>query len=147
MKEKEENLKLSKMESNSETWIIGKEFRFEASHQLPNHDGKCARLHGHSWRGVIYISGNKLVNSGAKQGMVMDFGDIKKYLKPLLDDYLDHYHLNETTGLLNPTSEAIAKWIYEQLEDKIPGLVAIRIDETCTSQCIYSKGKIDFLML
>ncbi|NES78207.1 MULTISPECIES: 6-carboxytetrahydropterin synthase QueD [Okeania] len=143
----EEIPEIKKTESNSETWIIGKEFRFEASHQLPNHDGKCARLHGHSWRGVIYVSGNELVNSGGKQGMIMDYGDIKKHLKPLLDDYLDHYHLNETTGLVNPTSEAIAKWIYEQLENKIPGLVAVRIDETCTSQCIYSKGKNNFLIL
>ncbi|NEP03391.1 MAG: 6-carboxytetrahydropterin synthase QueD [Okeania sp. SIO2G4] len=143
----EEIPEIKKTESNSETWIIGKEFRFEASHQLPNHDGKCARLHGHSWRGVIYVSGNELVNSGGKQGMIMDYGDIKKHLKPLLDDYLDHYHLNETTGLVNPTSEAIAKWIYEQLENKIPGLVAVRIDETCTSQCIYSKGKSNFLIL
>ncbi|NES89229.1 6-carboxytetrahydropterin synthase, partial [Okeania sp. SIO2B9] len=88
----EEIPEIKKTESNSETWIIGKEFRFEASHQLPNHDGKCARLHGHSWRGVIYVSGNELVNSGGKQGMIMDYGDIKKHLKPLLDDYLDHYH-------------------------------------------------------
>ncbi|NEP85649.1 MAG: 6-carboxytetrahydropterin synthase QueD [Okeania sp. SIO2C2] len=143
----EEIPEIKKTESNSETWIIGKEFRFEASHQLPNHDGKCARLHGHSWRGVIYVSGNELVNSGGKQGMIMDYGDIKKHLKPLLYDYLDHYHLNETTGLVNPTSEAIAKWIYEQLENKIPGLVAVRIDETCTSKCIYSKGKSNFLIL
>lgn len=131
----------------SETWIIGKEFRFEASHQLPNHDGKCARLHGHSWRGVIYVAGNQLINSGAKQGMIMDYDDIKKYLKPVIDNYLDHYHLNETTGLANPTSEAIAKWIYEQLEETIPGMVAVQIDETCTSQCVYSKGKSKFFLL
>ena len=146
-KEKEEILEIKRYESNSETWIIGKEFRFEAAHQLPNHDGKCARLHGHSWRGVIYVSGNKLMDSGAKQGMIMDYDDIKKYLKPLLDDYLDHYYLNETTGLANPTSEAIAKWIYEQLENQITGLVAVRIDETCTSQCIYSKAKNNLFML
>ena len=145
--EKEEIPEIPRNESHLENWVIGKEFRFEASHQLPNHDGKCARLHGHSWRGVIYVAGNKLVNSGAKQDMIMDYGDIKKYLKPLLENYLDHYHLNETTGLANPTSETIAKWIYEQLENKIPGLVAVRIDETCTSQCIYSKGKSDFLLL
>ncbi|KKD36912.1 6-carboxytetrahydropterin synthase QueD [Limnoraphis robusta] len=141
------NTEKEEIKSNSESWIIGKEFKFEASHQLPNHDGKCARLHGHSWRGVIYVSGNKLIDAGAKQDMIMDYEDIKKYLKPLLDDYLDHYHLNETTGLANPTSEAIAKWIYEQLEDQIPGLVAVRIDETCTSQCVYSKEKSNFLLL
>ncbi len=134
-------------ESNSQRWVIGKEFRFEASHKLPNHDGKCARLHGHSWRCVIYVAGNKLINSGAKQGMIMDYEDIKKQIKPLLDNYLDHYHLNETTGLANPTSEAIAKWIYDRLEDKIPGLIAVKVDETCTSQCIYSKGKQNFFLV
>lgn len=130
-----------------ETWIIGKKFRFEASHQLPNHDGKCARLHGHSWGGVIYVAGNQLINSGAKQGMIMDYDDIKKYLKPVIDNYLDHYDLNETTGLANPTSEAIAKWIYEQVEETMPGMGAVKIDETCTSQCVYSKGKSNFLLL
>ena len=144
--EKEAKFDISKAKSNLETWIIAKEFRFEASHQLPNHNGKCARLHGHSWRGVIYVAGNELINSGAKQDMIMDYEDIKQYIKPILDNYLDHYHLNETTGLANPTSEAIAKWIYQQLEDKIPGLVAVRIDETCTSQCVYSKNPGFFLL-
>ncbi len=133
-------------ESPLENWIIGKEFRFEASHQLPNHDGKCARLHGHSWRGIVYVAGHELINSSSKQGMIMDYVDITTYLKPLLDNYLDHYHLNETTGLVNPTCEAIARWIYEKLEPQIPGLVAVRIDETCTSQCVYSKGKVNLFI-
>lgn len=145
--EKDEKPQILSAKSHLETWIIGKEFRFEASHQLPNHDGKCARLHGHSWRCVIYVAGDQLINTGAKQDMIMDYDEIKKYVKPLLDNYLDHYHLNETTGLTNPTSEAIAKWIYEQLEDQIPGLVAVRIDETCTSQCVYSKNTGNFLLL
>ena len=145
--ENEQNEQSTRDESNSESWIISKEFRFEASHQLPNHDGKCARLHGHSWRCVIYVAGKKLMDSGAKQGMLMDYEDIKKQVKPLIDNYLDHYHLNDTTGLANPTSEAIAKWIYERVEAKIPGLIAVRIDETCTSQCIYSKGNGNFFLL
>jgi len=122
-------------------WILGKEFRFEAAHQLPYHDGKCARLHGHSWRGVVYVSGTGLNKSGSKAGMVIDYSDIKSYLKPLVDDYLDHHYLNKSTGLESPTSEEIAKWIFEQLEQAgLPGLVAIRIDETCTSTCIYTKS-------
>ncbi len=124
----------------NDQWILGKEFRFEAAHQLPYHDGKCARLHGHSWRGVVYVKGTALNKSGSKAGMVIDYGDIKSYLKPLVDDYLDHYYLNESTGLESPTSEEVAKWIFEQLEQAgLPGLVAIRIDETCTSTCIYTK--------
>lgn len=119
-------------------WLISKQFKFEAAHRLPHHDGKCFRLHGHSWVGYAYIQGDKLQPEGAKQGMVMDFSDVKKPLKKLVDDALDHHFLNDTTQLLNPTSEAIAQWIYEKLQPDLPGLVAIRIDETCTSSCLYS---------
>lgn len=123
-----------------EQWTIYKEFRFEAAHRLPYHDGKCSRLHGHSWLGKVYVRGSKLIAEGAKKGMVMDYGDIKQYIQPLLDNYLDHYYLNESTGLDNPTSEAIAQWIYQQLETaNLPGLVAVEIRETCTSGCRYSK--------
>jgi 6-pyruvoyltetrahydropterin/6-carboxytetrahydropterin synthase len=123
-----------------EEWVIYKEFRFEAAHRLPHHEGKCRRLHGHSWLGRVYIQGNCLQTEGASQGMILDFGEVSKYLKPLLEDFLDHYYLNETTGLENPTSEAIARWIYEKLEILgLPGLHAVEIHETCTSGCIYRK--------
>lgn len=122
-------------------WILGKEFRFEAAHELPHHDGKCARLHGHSWRGVVYVNGTTLTQSGPKSGMVMDYADIKTFLKPLLNDYLDHHFLNKTTGLENPTSEELAQWIFERLEQSgLSELLAVRIDETCTSTCVYSRA-------
>ena len=123
-----------------EEWLIYKEFRFEAAHRLPHHDGKCQRLHGHSWIGRVYISGDQLISTGPKQGMLMDFSQLKQYMKPLLDNYLDHHYLNETTGLENPTCEAMAQWIFEQLEKAgLPGLIAIEIQETCTSGTRYSK--------
>jgi len=91
--------------------------------------------------GKIYVKGQHLIQDGPKQGMLMDYGDIKKYIQPLLDNYLDHYFLNETTGLLNPTSEEIAKWIFEQLEAAgLPNLYAVEIQETCTSGCRYMKS-------
>jgi 6-pyruvoyltetrahydropterin/6-carboxytetrahydropterin synthase len=123
-----------------EEWIIYKEFYFEAAHRLPHHDGKCSRLHGHSWVGRVYLKGDSLIEDGPKQGMLFDYGDIKKYIQPLLDNFLDHYYLNETTGLENPTSEAIAKWIFTKLEESgLPGLYAVEIQETCTSGCRYEK--------
>ena len=126
-----------------EEWSIYKEFRFEAAHKLPHHDGKCCRLHGHSWIGRVYVKGGRLIDSGVKQGMVIDYGDIKKYLEPLLDKYLDHYYLNESLEMENPTSEMIAKWIYEKLETAgLPGLNAVEIRETCTSGCTYTKSKL-----
>lgn len=121
-------------------WVIYKEFYFEAAHRLPHHDGKCSRLHGHSWVGRVYVQGESVVQEGPQTGMVMDYGEIKKYLQPLLDYYLDHYFLNETTGLENPTSEEIAKWIFDKLEKAgLSNLYAVEIQETCTSGCRYTK--------
>ncbi|GBL15195.1 6-carboxy-5,6,7,8-tetrahydropterin synthase [Microcystis aeruginosa NIES-1211] len=119
-------------------WIIYKEFRFEAAHHLPHYEGKCRRLHGHSWLGRVYVKSNHLQPQGSQQGMVMDFGEIKQYLQPLLDNFLDHHYLNETTGLENPTSEELSRWIYEKLAKAgLPNLHAVEICETCTSGCTY----------
>lgn len=126
-----------------EEWLVYKEFRFEAAHKLPNHNGKCCRLHGHSWVGRVYVKGDRLIDSGVKQGMVIDYGDIKKYIKPLLDKYLDHYYLNESLAIKNPTSEMVAEWIYEKLETAgLSGLDAVEIRKTYTSGCNYKKTKL-----
>ena len=69
--------------------------------------------------------------------MLQDFGDLSKIVKPLVDRFLDHHYLNETTGLANPTSEELAHWIYSQLKSKIPKLEWVEVDETCTSSCRY----------
>jgi 6-pyruvoyltetrahydropterin/6-carboxytetrahydropterin synthase len=124
-------------------WILSKEFTFEAAHQLPFHDGKCKRLHGHSWRGTVYVAGDKLCSDGAKQGMLMDYGDIKKAFNPIVEDYLDHHFLNETLGLKNPTSEEIARWLFNKLKKDLP-VVGVLINETCTSSCFYSDHEFDF---
>lgn len=118
---------------------LTKEFRFEASHKLPNHDGKCARLHGHSWKMKVVLEGSELHESGPKAGMLADFGDVSRAVKPLLEEKLDHWHLNDTTGLANPTSEELAVWIFNQLEPTLPLLVAVQIEETCTSSCTYRR--------
>ncbi|MCU0537559.1 MAG: 6-carboxytetrahydropterin synthase QueD [Hydrococcus sp. Prado102] len=123
-------------------WILTKEFTFEASHLLPHHDGKCARLHGHSWKGSVYVAGDKLIKHGAKQGMLIDYATIKQYLNPLIENYLDHWHLNDTTKLESPTSERLVEWIFNKLQRTgLPGLIAVEIQETCTSRCIYYPKK------
>lgn len=114
---------------------ITKEFTFEAAHKLPHHDGKCARLHGHSWKLRVELNGEVLFKEGAKSGMLRDFSDVKKVAAPLVEAYLDHHYLNETTGLENPTSENLAHWIFNRLAPQIPELAAVEIDETCTCSC------------
>jgi len=119
-------------------WIISKKFRFEAAHKLPHHDGKCQRLHGHSFVGKVFIKSDSLKSEGSQTGMVLDYGIIKEYLEPMLDKHLDHHYLNESTGLENPTSEELARWIFNYLKkDGLEGLYSVEIYETCTSSCTY----------
>lgn len=116
---------------------LSKIITFEASHRLEHHDGKCARLHGHSWVAEIFIESNDLIDSGHKKNMVMDYSDIKKSIKPLVENYLDHHHLNDTLATDSPTSEYVAKWIYEKLKPELPQLSSVGVKETCTSSCLY----------
>lgn len=113
---------------------IFREFTFEAAHRLPNvpEGHKCARLHGHSYKVVVHVEGDV----EPQAGWVMDFGDVKRAFKPI-EAELDHYYLNDIAGLENPTSEVLAKWIWERLIGDLPGLSAVTVRETCTSGCTY----------
>lgn len=114
---------------------IFKEFTFEAAHRLPNvpEGHKCARLHGHSYHVTLYVSGEV----GDDTGWVIDFAELKEKFDPILKT-LDHYYLNDIDGLSNPTSENIARWIWQKLKPTLPILNRIQIKETCTSGCIFS---------
>ena len=90
--------------------------KFAAAHQLKMVTEKCENLHGHNWKVEAYISGKEVNNSG----VVMDFGEIKKWLSEIMD-ILDHKFLNEIEPFktCNPSSEVIARYIAEQLQLKI----------------------------
>jgi 6-pyruvoyltetrahydropterin/6-carboxytetrahydropterin synthase len=113
---------------------IFKEFTFEAAHRLPNvrPGHKCARLHGHSFRVEVHVRGDV----DAESGWVLDFADIKDAFEPLFEQ-LDHNYLNEIEGLSNPTSEMLARWIWNHLQPALPSLGKIVVRETCTSGCVY----------
>lgn len=113
---------------------IYKSFTIEAAHRLPNlpEDHKCSRLHGHSFTIEVHVSGK--VNETT--GWVMDFADISKATKPLFEQ-LDHHYLNDIDGLENPTSENLAKWVWDRLKSDLPLLSSIVVKETCTSGCVY----------
>ena len=113
---------------------VFREFRFEAAHRLPNvpPGHKCARLHGHSFAVKISVAGQV----GEASGWVLDFAEIGSAFKPVLRQ-LDHHYLNDIAGLENPTSENIARWIWQRLQPGLPGLCAVEIRETCTSGCVF----------
>jgi len=129
-----------------DTWLLTKTFRFEAAHRLTEHDGKCARLHGHSWVMRVTVGGERIKPPKMrepKSGMLVDYADLKSAVSPIVEKYLDHYYLNETLNIY-PTSEEIAKWAYHKIHFELSRLglpcvlESVGIDETCTSSCRYS---------
>ncbi len=69
-------------------------------------------------------------------GWVQDFADLATAFQPV-HDALDHRCLNDVSGLENPTSENLARWIWSRLKPSLSGLVQVTIHETCTSGCVY----------
>ncbi|MBI5710732.1 MAG: 6-carboxytetrahydropterin synthase QueD [Candidatus Eisenbacteria bacterium] len=114
---------------------LARAFSFEAAHRLPmvppGH--KCARLHGHSFRIEVTVAGEVDENTG----WLVDYGDIRAAVEPVLAGELDHRTLNDVPGLENPTSEVLCGWLWRRLQPKLPGLAAITVHETCTSRCTY----------
>ncbi|MGL5726743.1 MAG: 6-carboxytetrahydropterin synthase QueD [Plesiomonas sp.] len=116
------------------TTTLFKDFMFEAAHHLPHvpEGHKCGRLHGHSFTVRVEVTGEV----DPYTGWVIDFSEIKQAFKPIYDQ-LDHYYLNDISGLENPTSEVLARWIWQQLKPRLSLLSGILIKETCTSGCLY----------
>jgi 6-pyruvoyltetrahydropterin/6-carboxytetrahydropterin synthase len=110
------------------------EFRFEAAHQLPHvpPGHKCARLHGHSFKIELTICGP--VNDHT--GWFIDYSKLHDAWAPL-HRLLDHNYLNEVPGLENPTSELLAKWIWDRLLPVLPALTRVTVFETCDARCEY----------
>lgn len=113
---------------------LRKTFQFEAAHLLPRlpKSHKCRRLHGHSFRVEVVVSGEL----DPRLGWVMDYGEISDAFKPIWRR-LDHHYLNEIPGLENPTSENLAGWIWKRLRPRLPLLTEIVVAETCLSRCVY----------
>ena len=114
-----------------------RELRFEAAHRLPKVPAghKCARLHGHSFKVELAVYGP--VNP--ETGWLIDFGELDRLWQPL-HDQLDHNYINEIEGLENPTSENLARWLWERLKPAVPELERIIVHETCDARCEYEGG-------
>ncbi len=89
---------------------------FAAAHNLKDFRGKCENLHGHNWKVEVVLWGTQL----AEDGTLIDFGEVKQATRALLEE-LDHKYLNELPFFkgANPSSEAIAQFLFEQLAVKL----------------------------
>ena len=116
---------------------LEKTFTFEAAHRLPHvpEGHKCARLHGHSFRVTVTVTGPL----DDKRGWIVDFAALKEAWAPL-HDVLDHHYLNEVEGLENPTSENLAHWVADRYRVDGANLAEVRVSETCNSACVLKLG-------
>jgi len=117
---------------------------FSAAHNLRGYREKCEKLHGHNWKVRVGIRGGKL----DKYGMLIDFRDVKDYLEKIIEK-LDHKYLNEISHfkVTNPTSENIARFIYNDLRFHLKGsqyrVSKVTVWESDTASATYSQGKKD----
>ncbi len=109
-------------------------FQIESARFLPNlgKDHPCASIHGHSFKIILTLVGDL----DPQIGWLMDYHKISKVMQPFIQT-LDHKVLNDVPGLSNPTSELLAKWLYERVIKEIPILKHVSILETPFTECTY----------
>ncbi len=93
---------------------------FDAAHHLEGYSGKCANVHGHSFRYSIELKGTAL----NEVGMLIDFASVKYFMENQVEYLFDHVDLNtvRSFGSINPTAENLAKTIHDIAYAKLGGL-------------------------
>jgi len=126
-------------------YLLTIEDHFASAHQLRGYKGKCENIHGHNWKVVLNVQGEKL----NEIGLLIDFHDLKTILKKITDT-LDHKNLNEVEpfNLINPSSENISEYIALEAQKEIteisPELIveSVTVWESETSRCTYFLQKV-----
>lgn len=115
---------------------------FSAAHNLRGYRKKCEKLHGHNWKVRVAIRGAQL----DRTGMLVDFREVKDYLERTLEK-LDHKYLNEISHFktINPTSENIAKFVYNDLKARLKSsryvVSQVTVWESDTTSATYFQEK------
>ena len=136
-------------------FILKAEQSFDSAHFLSGYNGKCSNIHGHRWKVVVEIKSDKLIEGGQQDGMIIDFGDLKKDLKEIVD-FHDHALIiqkdtmrKETLKCLiedeykvieldfRPTAENFSYYFYNTLKDKGYDVKRVSVYETPTNCAIY----------
>ena len=134
---------------------VVKEVRWEAAHRLFPYIGRCANIHGHSWRAIFTFQKENVNDTG----MVIDFTNVKKVVRKWIDAKWDHAcilcyvdplvtSLNITDNKIftlggNPTSENMAKFLFDFFTKTFQGidselkLESVEVFESATSSAIY----------
>ncbi|WP_238883985.1 6-carboxytetrahydropterin synthase [Clostridium sp. YIM B02551] len=142
-------------------FILKSEIGFDSSHYLGGYNGKCANIHGHRYRLVIKVKGNKLKETGTNRAMVEDFNYIKVALKEI-HDLFDHKLIIEDDEVgrdlikrlegtpqnfeyvlvpYRPTAEEMSRDIFNKIKEKGIDIYEVELFETPTNSCIYREDE------
>lgn len=128
---------------------------FDSAHFLSGYQGKCANLHGHHWILEVCIQNENLQEQGEKKGMLLDFGEFKKIIRNLADDF-DHAFIYEENSLklatisaleqenfklipvaFRPTAENFSRYFFELLSKQGLPVCAVTVYETPDNCAVY----------
>ncbi|MBU3106898.1 6-carboxytetrahydropterin synthase QueD [Clostridium gasigenes] len=140
-------------------YILKAEHSFDSAHFLSNYEGKCGNIHGHRWKVEIEVQSETLVKGGQLDGMVIDFGDLKKDVKSMAD-YYDHALIiekdtmrEETLSCINkdgfktievnfrPTAENFAAFFFNAMKDKGYNVKRATVYETPSNSAVYEESE------
>lgn len=140
-------------------YILKAEHSFDSAHFLANYEGKCGNIHGHRWKVQIEVQSETLQNGGQLDGMVIDFGDLKKDIKAIVD-YYDHALIiqegtmrGETLHCIcqdgfkviqvsfRPTAENFAAFFFKTMKEKGYNVKRATVYETPTNSAIYEESE------
>lgn len=139
-------------------YYLTAEAAFDSAHFLSEYPGKCSNLHGHRWRIVAKIAGQKLQKTGDQSGMLVDFSDLKQVLRAIADE-VDHCLLIEKGSLLlgtmdaleeegfevvsfpfRPTAENLAKYFFEKMKAMGFPIFSMAVYETPDNCATYEEA-------
>ena len=139
-------------------YYLTAEAAFDSAHFLADYEGKCANLHGHRWRLVAKIYGEKLKQVGSQAGMLVDFSDLKRAMRDLAEG-MDHCLIYQKGTLrletldafevegfavvsvpFRPTAENLAKHFFDEMEGLGFPMAAMTVYETPDNCATYEKG-------
>ena len=129
---------------------------FDSAHFLTGYNGKCANIHGHTWKLEVAISSQELKEMGEKRGMIIDFSDLKKAVRELASRF-DHTLIYEKGSLkdgtvaalssegfkltevpFRPTAENFAEHFYRSLAENLP-VKSVSVYETPDNCAVYEE--------
>lgn len=140
-------------------YILKSEHSFDSAHFLSGYEGKCANIHGHRWKVEVEVQSETLLKSGQLSGMIVDFGDLKKDVKAMVDFY-DHALIieegsmrSETLNFIKEdgfnvlmvdfrtTAENFAAFFFKLMKDKGYNVKSTTVYETPTNSATYEESE------